>query len=925
MSDTVTSESDITLTPSTCCYCGVGCGVLIETQDTPSGPKIIGVRGDPTHPANFGKLCTKGLNLALTVANDDGRLLQPEIRLSKDQPRRTADWDDALSHVSQRIAQTVQTYGPDSLAFYVSGQLLTEDYYVFNKIAKGLIGTNNIDTNSRLCMSSAVVGYKKALGADGPPTCYEDLDQADCVLFAGSNMAYAHPVLFRRLEVAKAERSQKWIVVDPRRTDTAAMADLHLAIQPGTDVALFNAMLHHLIWEDLIDQDYIAARTEGFAELKKLVRDYTPRMVADICGVPASDIMTAAEWFGRSPASLSLYCMGLNQSAHGTDKNLALIHLHLATAQIGKPGAGPFSLTGQPNAMGGREVGGMATMLAAHRDYANPDHRAEVARLWNLPDAQVISSTPGLPAVAMFEAVRDGRIKALYIVCTNPAHSLPNLPLVHEALATCPFVVVQDCFSNIDTMAYADVALPATGWGEKEGTVTNSERRISRVRAAVPARGLARGDWDIARELGQRLQRLLHPEWPALFDWSDSAAIFNEHALLTAGRDLDITGINHELLMTHGPQQWPYPASANQAQARRYTDGTFATDNGKARFHPTPYQPTAEKTNARYPFHLLTGRLRDQWHGMSRTGRVASLFQHTPEPQLTMNPQDMILRDLKSGQLVRISSKRGSLVLPLTPSDDVKPGTVFAAMHWSGQFLNSTGINEIALDAVCPQSFQPELKHAAVRITDAELPWRCLAAWRISNAEGHSLHDLQTRLQPLLKECGYAALTFPSTSVMLLRAAYPVCSESWLDRLSQALGLDQTTADCLHYQDRRRGIVKRIAWQGAHSKPSDESAHLQGFIYTGVAGSDDLLAAESLLTRLMDDQPWVGPRLAAFNPKAGASTQPRDRVICNCKQVKESQIMALHQQGESLPSIQSQLGCGTVCGSCVPELKRLLA
>ncbi|HEY1142306.1 MAG TPA: molybdopterin-dependent oxidoreductase, partial [Lysobacter sp.] len=380
------SERVRTRTASTCCYCGVGCGVLIDAEHAPDGSRIIGVEGDPTHPANFGRLCTKGRALPQTATSLTGRLLHAELRTQRNQPRRRVDWSVALDTVADRLAGIVSEHGPDAVAFYVSGQLLTEDYYVFNKLAKGLIGTNNIDSNSRLCMSSAVAGYKLAFGADGPPTCYEDLERARTVLFAGSNMADAHPVLFRRLEDARArDADTRWIVVDPRRTDTAAMADLHLAIQPGTDVALFNAMLHHLIWEDLIDRDYIDAHTEGFAGLKQLLRDYTPAMAADLCGVSASDIVLAAEWFGRSPAALSLYCMGLNQSVHGTDKNLALIHLHLATGQIGRPGAGPFSLTGQPNAMGGREVGGMATMLAAHREIDDPRHRAEVERFWRLP------------------------------------------------------------------------------------------------------------------------------------------------------------------------------------------------------------------------------------------------------------------------------------------------------------------------------------------------------------------------------------------------------------------------------------------------------------------------------------------------------------------------------------------------------------
>ncbi|SFZ79313.1 nitrate reductase [Chitinimonas taiwanensis] len=886
-----------TITKSTCCYCGVGCGVLIESENG----QIIGVQGDPDHPANFGRLCTKGLTLAQTAQSQTGRALYPELRLSRDAQRQRTDWDSALDTVAARFAGIVQQHGPDAVAFYVSGQLLTEDYYVFNKLAKGLIGTNNIDTNSRLCMSSSVTAYKLALGADGPPTCYEDLELADCVLLAGSNMAYAHPVLFRRLEAAKAARGAKWIVVDPRRTDTAALADLHLQIQPGTDVALFNGMLHHLIWEGLIAADYIAAHTEGFAALKALVRDYTPRMAAEICGILEADLIQAAELFGRSPASLSLYCMGLNQSAHGTDKNLALINLHLASQQIGRPGAGPFSLTGQPNAMGGREVGGMATMLAAHRDIQNPEHRAEVARFWGV---ERLSDIPGTPAVALFDALKSGQIKAVFIACTNPAHSMPDLNTVREALQTAEFVVLQEAFAHTDTAAYADVLLPASSWGEKVGTVTNSERRISRVRAAVAAPGEARHDWWIATEVARRMEMLLRPGLPTLFPYADPESVFNEHRALTVGRDLDIAGLSYALLEQAGPQQWPLPQGQLHGQARRYTDGVFATASGQAKFHATPYKPLAEPTNARYPFHLLTGRLRDQWHGMSRTGRLPQLFSHTPEPSLSMHPLDAERRGFKAGDLLRVSSKRGQLVLPLQISDEVSSGSVFAAMHWNGQFLNSGGINEASIGKVDGKSFQPELKHAAVRVEPAELPWRAVIARKHPDVLA-----LQTLLQPLLAECGYASLSLQGRDVLVIRAAAKTAMDDWLARLFTLIDL-LPGADVLEYRDARRGLLKRAGWQ---------DGALSGFVFAG-----DVQGSEALLNSLIDAQAWQGPRLAVFSPKLANAT-PRDKVVCNCTQVKASQISGLLQTGAELEEIKSTLGCGTVCGSCVPELKQMCA
>jgi len=899
-----------TVTRSTCCYCGVGCGVLIETENG----RVTGVAGDPEHPANFGKLCTKGRSLALTAASDAGRALRPEIRLTREAQREPTDWSHALDHVAARFAEVIERDGPDAVAFYVSGQLLTEDYYVFNKLAKGLIRTNNIDTNSRLCMSSAVTAYKKSLGADGPPTCYEDLELARTVLFAGSNMPYAHPVLFRRLEEAKAnDPSIKWIVVDPRRTDVAALADLHLAITPGTDVALFNGMLHHMIWESAVDPAFIAAHTNGFDELKSLVRGYTPRMAAEICGIAETDLLQAAEWFASSPAALSLYCMGLNQSSHGTDKNLALINLHLATGQIGKPGAGPFSLTGQPNAMGGREVGGMATMLAAHRDIGNAEHRAQVEALWGVSE---LSSRPGLPAVEMFDAVAEGKIKAIWIACTNPVHSMPDIERVRKALRTAEFVVVQEAFMQTDTVPYADVVLPASSWGEKSGTVTNSERRISRVRAAVEPPGEARPDWWIANEIARRLEGRLAAhrdghghghERDALFPFASPEDIFDEHRTLTVGRDLDIGGLSYDQMEADGPQHWPFPAGAKTGDARRYTDGVFATADGRARFHATAYLPVAEAADARYPFRLLTGRLRDQWHGMSRTGRTGALFTHAPEATLSMRREDAARRGFKEGDLVTVTSRRGRLVLPVETSEDLHSGTVFAAMHWSGQFLASGGINEATIGAVDPESKQPELKHAAVRIEAAKLPWRLVAAKR-----GDVL-ALREAVQPLLAARRYASIRIEADDLLVVSAADIEADPHWTERLHDALGLARGD-DLLEYRDARRGRTQRVAWSGEL---------VDGFLLTG-----ETSPAAALIEQVRCAAPWQGPRHAIVllgGDTPARSQTPRARVVCSCKQVTQPQIEQAIANGAGLDALKSTLGCGTVCGSCVPEIRRLLS
>jgi len=904
---------------STCPYCGVGCGVLIATD----GERITGVRGDPAHPANFGRLCTKGATLHLT-AGASGRVLFPQLRASRSAPRERVSWDQALDFAADRFAALIREHGTGSVAFYISGQFLTEDYYVFNKLAKGLIGTNNVDTNSRLCMSSAVAGYKATLGADAPPACYEDIDHAQCLFIAGSNTAFAHPILYRRIEAARQKNPQlKTIVVDPRKTDTARDADLHLAILPGTDVALYNGMLHVLLWEGLCDDDYIRAHTEGFAALKDTLRDYTAAAVAETCGVPAKDVVKAAKWFGESAATLSLYCQGLNQSTNGTQNNGALINLHLATGQIGRPGAGPFSLTGQPNAMGGREVGGLANLLSAHRDMANPEHRAEVAALWGVPD---VPSQPGKTVVEMFEALRAGSIKAIWIACTNPAQSLPDLKLVREALEKAELVVVQEAFANTDTVAFADVLLPAATWGEKDGTVTNSERRISRVRAAVPPPGEARADWEIAVDFARRLGvRLGDRDGFRLFPYLGVKEIFDEHRESTRGRDLDITGLSYALLDARGPQQWPFPAGASGGKARLYEDGRFPTASGRAQFLKTAYQPTAEKTDAHYPLHFTTGRLRDQWHGMSRTGRAARLYNHVEEPLLAMNRRDMERRGLRDGDIARVTSRRGEVVVRVAVSDEMRSGQTFLPMHWGRQFMNSGGANALTISAFDPASKQPELKHAAVRVEKLDLPWQLVvmrkqdSGSRIQDSEtAENPHEaaleIMRRVQPLLSEFTYATVGLfgRDEPAVILRAAHavPVADSliADIDRLCEF-----NDACSLSYVDARRGVSKRVMVEGGH---------VTGVRLTGeTAGREWLkdVMAQSVSAETV--RRWVLAPISA-PPVGGRSRGP---IICSCVDVAEREIREVIVQGGDMPALQAKLQCGTECGSCVPELKRLIA
>jgi assimilatory nitrate reductase catalytic subunit len=960
-------------TRSTCPYCGVGCGVIIESQ----GAQITGVHGDPNHPANWGKLCSKGSTLHLTASAQvtrQTRLLQPLQRLQRGSPTTPIAWDAALGMAAERFADTIAQHGPDSVGFYVSGQLLTEDYYVFNKLAKGLIGTNNIDTNSRLCMSSAVAGYKLTLGADAPPACYQDIDHAACLFIVGANPAFAHPVLFRRIEEARRSNpAMKIIVADPRRTDTAEQADLFLQLQPGSDVMLFHGLLHIMLWEGWTDAAFMGSHTTGFDELKALVRGCTPERVARVCGLKKENLFTAAEWFagmqggGLRQPTLSLYCQGLNQSSSGTAKNATLINLHLATGQIGQPGAGPFSLTGQPNAMGGREVGGLANLLSAHRDLSNPQHRAEVAALWGVPS---IPEKPGKTAVEMFQAAADGEIKALWIACTNPAQSMPDQATVRRALERCEFVVVQETFATAATCDFADLLLPATTWGEKEGTLTNSERRISRVCAAVPAPGEARHDWQIVVDFAKRLEATealgvrsefrtaaqpeakgternsaltpiaLSPEkdpppattdegqtGTSLFPYKTPEHIWNEHRESTRGRDLDITGLSYQQLEQQGPQQWPYREGDTQGKTRLYEDGVFPTHDGKARFAALPWQPLAEPRESRYPFSLNTGRLRDHWHGMTRTGTLGRLFGHVPEPVVQLHPQDMERWGLKDGDLVQVTSKRGAIVLPLQASASLGLTQAFIAMHWGAESLSGrsstgevlAGVNALTTSAYCPTSKQPELKHTAVKVVKADLPWTMLALAWLPDENALSTLTVLRALMPRFEFAACVPFGRERTGVLLRAAAHEALDDATLTHIEALLGMGG--ADTLRYADRRLGQRR-----AARLQRSGASTRLEALFLAGDTRAEcwikpllqDGLPAEAYGRLLL--MPGATP------PVSRPASSPQ---VCTCFNVSEVAIrIALTtcegDAAQRLASLQGQLACGTNCGSCLPEVQRLV-
>ncbi|MGD0836560.1 MAG: molybdopterin-dependent oxidoreductase [Polyangia bacterium] len=698
---------------TTCCYCGVGCGILARKEA--SGGLVL--EGDPHHPVNRGRLCSKGLHLLPTVTDRSDRLLYPELREARHLPRRQATWDEALDRVAAAFRSCMAAHGPDSVALYVSGQCLTEEYYLANKIAKGFLGTNNIDTNSRLCMSSAVAGYRLALGEDSVPCAYEDLDLADLYLVAGANPAWCHPILFRRMEerLQGPSKSARMIVVDPRRTQSAAIADLHLQIQPGTDITLLHALARRLIEIGAADEPFIRDHTEGFAELRERALARTLSEAAAICRIDEADIEVAAGWIAQSHGFVSLWAMGLNQSTVGVNKNLALINLHLVTGKIGKPGHGPFSLTGQPNAMGGREVGGLANLMSAHRDLSNPAHRDEVARFWGVAS---VPTSPGLSAGEMMQALGEGRLKVLWVICTNPLVSWPDLAQAERALRRAELVIVQDISRRSDTLEYADVVLPAAGWLEKEGTMTNSERRITHLAKVIDPPGQALPDGEILLRFAHKMG------WQKWFAYESMADVYREHAELTRGTSIDISGLDYDRLK-RGSVQWPVPGPEHPGTPRLFGDSRFCRPNGRAKIHAVADENASPPPSPALPLVLTTGRVRDQWHTMTRSGKVAKLRAHEPQARLDIHPHDAGQRHVGDGDLVSIRGEHGEVRLRARLCEDLKPGVVFLPMHW-GRTLESSAVraNNLTSARWDPVSKEPDLKFAAVQIEPYRPPRR---------------------------------------------------------------------------------------------------------------------------------------------------------------------------------------------------------
>jgi len=943
---------------TTCPYCGVGCGVEVKVA---AGE--VTVTGDRQHPANLGRLCSKGTALAQTLDNE-GRLLYPIVA-----GQRTT-WDEALDRVAGGFKEIIAKHGPDAVAFYVSGQLLTEDYYVANKLMKGFIGSANIDTNSRLCMSSAVAAHKRAFGADAVPVCYEDVELADLVVLVGSNYAWAHPVLYQRLAAAKkAGPEMQVVVIDPRRTATCDIADMHLAIAPGADAFLFNGLLHHLRREDAIDLAYVEAHVEGFASAFEAAKSVNsiPK-VAQVCGIPETDIGEFFRLFAKTERTVTVFSQGINQSSSGVDKGNAIINVHLATGRIGKPGMGPFSVTGQPNAMGGREVGGLANQLAAHMDFSNEASIDRVARFWKAPH---IAKTAGLKAVDMFRAVADGKIKAVWIMGTNPAVSMPDADRVRDALMSCELVVVSDCVQHTDTTACADILLPAAGWGEKGGTVTNSERRISRQRAFLPTAGEARPDWWIVTQVARRMG------FAGAFPYDKPTQIFREHARLSGfenghgfenvvtgyrkkaayqanadhtrfplpnilpwppfnspggttgrstmrlynpGRAFDISALaeiddaQYDALQ---PVQWPVNRQCPEGTQRLFADGKFFTSNGKARMAAVTAQLPAIATDVEFPLVLNTGRMRDQWHTMTRTAKVPRLNSHSYEPYVQMHARDAQRFQLQDGGLARLSSRHGSMLARVKVSDEQRIGSVFVPMHWNDSYARSARVDALAAPITDPISGQPESKHTPVY---AE-PYR--PAW-----QGFVLS--RERLE--LPEASYCACT-QGAGYWRHEIAGELVPENWRDWVQDVMDYSGASARStpvgapLLRSDPSADLIEyRDAAMGRYRAACIQDGRLEAVFF--VAPDQRLPEREwlaSLFGQTIIDSADLAGLLSARPPQG--STANTGRTVCACFSIGEKTIAnAIRDQGlYSVEAVGACLKAGTGCGSCVPEIRGLLA
>lgn len=878
------------VTHTTCPYCGVGCGVTVRQRAADGGLALLPVAGDEAHPANRGRLCVKGSALHETVGLKR-RLLNPRV------DGEQVSWSDALDTIAARLDGTVRRHGPESVALYLSGQLLTEDYYVANKLWKGFIGSANVDTNSRLCMSSAVSAHNRAFGEDVVPGCYEDLELADLLVMVGSNAAWAHPVLHQRLLRAKKARPEmKLVVIDPRRTESCDQADLHLAIAPGADAFLFNGLLAWLADNDHLDRAYIAAHTNDFEAAIAAARRSSPGIeaVAGACGVDTAKVALFYSWFAQCARSVTLFSQGINQSSSGTDKGNAIINCHLATGRVGRPGASPFSITGQPNAMGGREAGGLANMLAVHRLFT-PESIAAIGGFWNAPR---MATAPGLKALPLFEAIERGEVKFLWILATNPLVSLPEADRWRAALKACETVIVSDCVRDTDTTRFARILLPAAGWGEKDGTVTNSERTVSRQRPFLPLAGEAKPDWWALGEVAKRLG------FGDAFDYASARDVFVEYAALS-GINCDtplafdisaLGGLDEAGYDALQPLQWPVRATENgfAGRARLYGDGRFSTLDRRARFIAIEPGWPLEPASLDVPFVLNTGRVRDHWHTMTRTAESARLNRHRAEPYVEMHPQDADQYGFAPGDIIELSNRHGSALLRLRVEPGQRRGSLFAPMHWNDQFAARARVDVLVTAHVDPHSGQPELKHAPVAAKKVAVNWHGVV--------------LSEKQLPLPRDSYWAG--FPVAGGWL----YWLAGADDLPTAQQRLqGLLPGEPDLLFDDLEHHGV--RCGWL--------EEGRLTAVLI--LARDSELPEPWWLAEKLGHPLDDSERRVLLSGAPPGARDADASAMICSCFQVSEAKICAAITAGaHSADQLGERLRCGTNCGSCVPELNRLL-
>jgi len=867
------------LKQTTCAYCGVGCGVDISLfNNVPT--KLEGMR---EHPANFGRLCVKGTHL-LDTTGSDNRLTSPLIN------NKAATWDEATDHVANKFNDIIHKHGPDAVAFYVSGQLLTEDYYIANKLMKGYIGSGNIDTNSRLCMSSAVAGYKRAFGEDVVPCTYEDLEQTELLILIGSNAAWTHPVLYQRMERAKQlNPNMKVVVIDPRKTDTAELADTFLNIKPGSDAALYNGLLNYLNEHNHLDTQFIAQHTNGFESALQEAQKWSCEAVSDFCDIAIEQVTEFYALFANSPSAISFYSMGINQSSSGVDKCNAIINAHLASGKLLKPGSGPFSITGQPNAMGGREVGGLANQLAAHLDIENEAHQSLVQRFWLSP---TIAKKAGSNAIDMFDEIAAGKIKAVWVMATNPMVSLPNNAAIKKALETCELVVVSDCIAKSDTLKFADVAFPSTGWGEKNGTVTNSERRISRQRPLVAPYSGAKNDWqimcDVAKKMGFEG-----------FDFTDPSGIFEEWAQLTdfennGSRLLNLSGLVGLTKSQYDnlkPIMWPVVKNQPYKNGQVFTDNQFSSADKKARFIPITPQLPVQKTSSDYPFVMNSGRIRDQWHTMSRTGKSTALSSHITRPYIEINPLDASKLAIKQNDLISAIAQTGHVTAHAKVTDAVRKGECFMPIHWNKQFASSATVSGLYQSVVDPISGQAECKHGAVNIVK---------------------------------------VPFVQYMQLFAKNELIVNSDFWLkvnasNCFNYQLALNESQSDLLYYCQTLTGLQGQ--WSAMNTAKAMHVQCIQNdqLAFVGVISNEQKEISLEWINHLFAEPLLTFTQLQSLLYATPDEEFTQGVQVCSCFKVREQPIInAIKNGANTVEQLGSELKCGTNCGSCKTQLSQLI-